>query len=217
MNEIKCPKCKQVFKVDEAGYADILKQVRDGEFTRELHERLELAEKDKESAIKLVETEVKSELQAEVSKKETELAEVRAQRDAAVSELKAEKDAEIAHLQAKVDSAETEKQTGTSTEAVNQGLKKSGTSLLSRLERQRCAEQKLLESSLKDKYETELEVKRRYDRLLQRNEGEGFLQRWLARSLEQHCEIEFNRSAGPRLSKTHYFEKDNDSSDWYEG
>lgn len=46
MNEIICPHCKKAFKVDEAGYADILKQVHDSEFEKQLHERLELAEKD---------------------------------------------------------------------------------------------------------------------------------------------------------------------------
>ncbi len=207
MNEIKCPKCKQVFKVDEAGYADILKQVRDGEFTRELHERLELAEKDKESAIKLVETEVKSELQAEVSKKETELAEVRAQRDAAVSELKAEKDAEIAHLQAKVDSAETEKKLAV-TEAVTK-VEKERDEFAGRL-KGKDAEQKLLESSLKDKYETELKSKD--DMIAYYKEMKARLStKMVGESLEQHCEIEFNRLRATAFKNAH-FEKDNDSS-----
>lgn len=51
INEIICPHCKKAFKVDEAGYADILKQVRDSEFEQQLHERLELAEKDKLTAV----------------------------------------------------------------------------------------------------------------------------------------------------------------------
>ena len=50
MNEIICPHCKKAFKIDEAGFADILKQVRNHEFEKELHDRLELLEKDKESA-----------------------------------------------------------------------------------------------------------------------------------------------------------------------
>ena len=44
MHEIICPHCGKAFKIDEAGYADILKQVRDGAFEQQLHERLELAE-----------------------------------------------------------------------------------------------------------------------------------------------------------------------------
>ena len=53
MHEIICPQCKKAFKIDEAGYADILKQVRDSEFEKQLHERLELAEKDKINAVEL--------------------------------------------------------------------------------------------------------------------------------------------------------------------
>ncbi len=55
MNEIICPNCKKAFKVDEAGFADILKQVRDHQFQEELENRLNLAEKEKESAVKLAE------------------------------------------------------------------------------------------------------------------------------------------------------------------
>jgi hypothetical protein len=54
MNEIICPHCEKAFKIDEAGYADILKQIRNKEFDKELHEKLEAAEKDKESALSLV-------------------------------------------------------------------------------------------------------------------------------------------------------------------
>ena len=54
MHEINCPHCKKAFKIDEAGYADILKQVRDSEFDQQLNERLELAEKDKIIAVELL-------------------------------------------------------------------------------------------------------------------------------------------------------------------
>jgi hypothetical protein len=53
MNEIICPHCGKAFKIDEAGYADILKQVRDSAFEQQLHERLELAEQDKRNAVEL--------------------------------------------------------------------------------------------------------------------------------------------------------------------
>ena len=55
MNEINCPNCKRAFKVDEAGFADILKQVRDQQFEEELRKRLTLAEVEKQNAIKLAE------------------------------------------------------------------------------------------------------------------------------------------------------------------
>jgi hypothetical protein len=63
MHEIICPNCGKAFKIDEAGYADILKQVRDSEFEQQLHERLELAEQDKRNAVELAKTKVASDLQ----------------------------------------------------------------------------------------------------------------------------------------------------------
>ncbi|GAA1743542.1 hypothetical protein [Microcella frigidaquae] len=53
MHEIICPNCGKAFTIDEAGYADILKQVRDGDFEKQLHERLELAERDKKGHVPL--------------------------------------------------------------------------------------------------------------------------------------------------------------------
>ena len=62
MHEIIRPQCGKAFKVDEAGYADILKQVRDSEFEKQSHERLELAEQDRRNAVELAQTKVASEL-----------------------------------------------------------------------------------------------------------------------------------------------------------
>lgn len=62
MHEITCPHCGKAFKIDEAGYADILKQVRDSDFEKQLHERLELAEQDKRSAVELAKAKVANEL-----------------------------------------------------------------------------------------------------------------------------------------------------------
>ena len=55
MHEIICPHCSKAFKIDEAGYANILKQVRNSDFDKQLHERLELAEREKRDAIALAE------------------------------------------------------------------------------------------------------------------------------------------------------------------
>ena len=63
MHEIKCPHCSKAFKIDEAGYSDILKQVRDSDFEKQLHERLELAEKDKTNAIELAEAKIANEME----------------------------------------------------------------------------------------------------------------------------------------------------------
>lgn len=78
MNEIICPHCSKAFKIDEAGYADILKQVRDSDFDRQLHERLELAEKEKRSAVELAESKITSELQKTTAAKDSEIQELKA-------------------------------------------------------------------------------------------------------------------------------------------
>jgi len=79
LNEIICPHCQKAFKVDEAGYADILKQVHDSEFEKQLHERLELAEKDKLNSIALAKQEISNEMQKAAADKETEIQALKAQ------------------------------------------------------------------------------------------------------------------------------------------
>ena len=88
MNEIICPHCKKAFKIDEAGYADILKQVRDTEFEQQLNERLKLAEKDKITAIELAKEKTTSEMQKAVAVKDTELQEMKAKLEASEVEQK---------------------------------------------------------------------------------------------------------------------------------
>ena len=82
MNEIICPHCGKAFKIDEAEYADILKQVRDSDFEQQLHERLELAEKDKLNAVQLAKNEVGSEMQKAAAAKNAEIQELNAKLDA---------------------------------------------------------------------------------------------------------------------------------------
>jgi len=109
MNEIKCPHCKKAFKIDEAGFADIVKQVHDQEFSRELHERLEMAERDKESAVQLAKEKIKNELQVNIAKRDSELVELRSQNETLLTKLASEKDFEIAKLQSKLEVAEKDK------------------------------------------------------------------------------------------------------------
>lgn len=213
MNEIICPHCKKAFKIDEAGFADILKQVRNREFDKELHDRLELLEKEKESAVKLAEANTKNALQSEVAKKDTEFAELKAQKDALVNELKAEKDAEIARLQAQVKSAETEKKLAV-TEAVAK-VEKERDKLSGELTNKNT-EKQLLETSLKEKFATELKTK---DDLLRYKDEEiarykdmklRLSTKMIGETLEQHCETEFNKLRATGFQNA-YFEKDNDS------
>lgn len=79
MNQIKCPKCTEVFKVDETGYADIIKQVRDSSFKEEVDIRLAHAATEKDNAIKLTEANTRSLLQKEIAEKDRELTELKAQ------------------------------------------------------------------------------------------------------------------------------------------
>lgn len=82
MHDIICPHCKKAFKIDEAGYAEILKQVRDKDFEQQLHERLEFAEKDKTNAVELATTKVTSELERAAATKDAEIKELMAKLDA---------------------------------------------------------------------------------------------------------------------------------------
>lgn len=82
MHEIICPHCKKAFKIDEAGYADILKQVRDNEFEQQLQERLELAEQDKQNAVELATTKVTSALEKAAAAKDAEIQDLKARLDA---------------------------------------------------------------------------------------------------------------------------------------
>ncbi len=230
MNEVVCPHCKKAFKVDEAGFADILKQVRDREFEQELHERLELLERDKESAVKLAELKTKNEIQAEVAKKEAEIAELNAARqaqvarlksekDAALAQIEAEKSAEIARLQAHLEATVTEKQLAV-TEAVNK-IEKERDELIGEL-KSKDTEQQLLESSLKREFENELKTKDDIIKLkdeeieLRKDMKARLSTKMVGETLEQHCETEFNRLRATGFQNA-YFEKDNDASSGSKG
>ena len=123
MNEIKCPKCGTVFQVDESGYADIVRQVRDKEFTRQLEERQASMERERTQAVELAEQQVRSVLEKQVSERDAQLAELRAQLDSLASEHElackqaatearqelsqgiSERDAQIAELRAQLEAA----------------------------------------------------------------------------------------------------------------
>jgi hypothetical protein len=196
MNEIKCPHCAKNFKVDEAGFADILKQVRDSEFDKALHDRMELLEKDKENAVILAQEKTKSELRTEFVKLQKES-----------SEQKAEKDTEILKLQSKVASSEIEKKLALS-EAINK-LEKERDGLASDL-RNKDAEKQLSESALKEKFASELKSKD--EMIAQYKDMKAKLStKMVGETLEQHCEIEFNKLRATAFQNA-YFEKDNDAS-----
>ena len=90
MHEIICPHCSKAFEIDEAGYADILKQVRDGEFAQQLHERLELAEQDKRNAVELAQAQIASAMQKPAVTKDSEIQELKAKIDAGEVQIRAD-------------------------------------------------------------------------------------------------------------------------------
>ena len=213
MNDIICPHCKKVFKVDEAGFADILKQVRDNAFSKELHERLELAEKEKANAIKLAEANIKNVMQTDIAKKDKELAELKAEKDRNLAEQLAKKESEIAEMKSKIDKAEVEKKLSV-TEAVR-GIEKERDDLAGELKGKET-EKQLLEKSLQEKYSAQIKTK---DDIIKMKDDEIALRKdmklklstkMVGETLEQHCEIEFNKLRATAF-KNAYFEKDNDS------
>ena len=252
MHEIKCPHCGRTFNIDEAGYADIAKQVRDSEFEQQLHERLELAEKDKQRAIELAETKAAGDLQKAASAKDAEIQDLKAkleggevaqklavtealnsvekERDALSNELdqakrdkkaaadlaeaklvselqktSVTKDTEIQGLKAKLGAIEVAQKLAI-TEAVS-AVEKERDALKGGLERVEL-EKQLAETSLKDKYETQ--IKDRNDTIERLRDLKARLStKMVGETLEQHCETEFNRIRATAFPKA-YFEKDND-------
>jgi hypothetical protein len=253
MHEIICPHCKKAFKIDETGYADILKQVRDSEFEQQLHERLELAEKDKLNAVELAKSQGGSEMQRAVTAKDIEiqalkakldtgevtqklavteaLGDVKKERDNLANELEqikrdrqaageladtklakelqetaAIKDREIQVLQAKISTTELEQKVAITAavsavererDELKNGLKQAG------------LEKQLAETSLKDKYETQ--IKDRDDAIERLRDMKARLStKMVGETLEQHCETEFNRIRATAFPRA-YFEKDNDA------
>ena len=184
MNEIICPHCDKAFKVDETGYASILKQVRDSEFEKHLNERVGQIEADKAVALQLAENDSKLALEA----------------------IKASKDAEIARLTFKVRENEQSIEL-----AVMHAVKKieqerdylKNNLQTAQLERQNA------ENMLKDKYETQ--IRDRDDAIERLKDMKAKLStKMVGETLEQHCETEFNRLRSTAFQSA-FFEKDNDA------
>jgi len=213
MNEIICPHCKRVFKVDEAGFADILKQVRDHQFEEELQQRLNLAEKEKESAVKLAEANLRNSLQEDLAKKDKEIIELQAKNERDLSEQLAKKESEIAEMKSKIENAEIVKRL-TVTEAI-QKIEKERDELANNLKNKET-EKQLLEKSLNEKFSAELKTKEDIIKMkdeeiaLRKDMKLKLSTKMIGETLEQHCETEFNKLRATAFQQA-YFEKDNDS------
>jgi len=219
MNDIICPNCKKVFKVDEAGFADILKQIRDHQYEEELQARLKLAEQEKISAVQLAEATVRNSLQVDLAKKERELTELKAQKELELSQKLAQKENELLQLKAKIENVEVEKKLAVN-EAV-QKVEKERNTLANDLKTKELEKQNL-ENSLKQQFSTELQTK---DAIIKYKDEEiarvkdmklKLSTKMVGETLEQHCETEFNKLRATGFQKA-YFEKDNDSKSGSKG
>ena len=213
MNEIICPHCHKAFKVDDAGYAAILKQVRDTDFEEQIHARLELAEREKATAIELATANLRMALQGDSSQKDGEISELKEKLKAgeiaqklAVNEATSPKDTEIEQLKAKLATIEIAQKLAI-TEAVDV-VRQERDALKNSLEKA-ALEKRLAEASLKERYD--VQIKDRDDAIERLREMKARLStKMVGETLEQHCDIEFNRIRATAFPRA-YFEKDNDS------
>ena len=213
MNEIICPNCKKTFKVDEAGFAAILKQVRDHQFEEELEKRLLLAEKDKVNAVNLAEANLRNSLQAQLSKKDSELVAFKANSNLDFANKIALKESEISRMNTKVQNAEISKKLEVS-EAIKK-IEKERDELTNNLKIKET-EKQLLEKSISEKFTDKLNIK---DQTIKMKDDEisrlkdfklKLSTKMIGETLEQHCENEFNKLRATAFQNSH-FEKDNDS------
>ena len=208
MKDIICPNCNTAFKLDDAGFADIVKQVRDEQFTEELNHRLAIAEKEKSNAVMLAEANLKNTLQQELSKKEQE-----------ISALKSRKALEIEQIRAKVVQAEQEKRQAVL--EATRAIEKERDGLLNQLSNKEV-ERQLQEKSIQEQFNQKLltkeeTIKMKDDEIARLKDFKQKLStKMVGESLEQHCEVEFNKLRATGFQNV-YFEKDNDASSGSKG
>ena len=208
MRDIICPSCKTSFKLDDAGFADIVKQVRDDQFSEELNHRLAIAEKEKFNAVMLAEANLKNTLQQELSKKEQE-----------ISELKSRKELELEQIRAKVVQAEQEKRQAVL--EATRTIEKERDGLLNQLSNKEV-ERQLQEKSIQEQFNQKLltkeeTIKMKDDEIARLKDFKQKLStKMVGESLEQHCEVEFNKLRATGFQNV-YFEKDNDASSGSKG
>lgn len=213
MHEIRCPHCGKAFTVDEAGYAEILKQVRDAEFERQLHERLELAEQDKAKALELAGERAAGDLQRAEAAKDAEIQRLRAELDAgetarklAVAEARGALEKERDELRAQLESADLARKLAVS-DAVG-AVERQRDALRAELDRA-ALEKEVAERAMKERFE--IQIRDRDDQIERLRDLKARLStKMLGETLELHCENTFNRARAMAFPNA-YFEKDNDA------
>jgi hypothetical protein len=213
MNDIICPHCNKAFKVDESGFADILRQVRNNEFDKEIKERLALAEKEKAGAVQLAEANLKNSVQQELLKKDQQIIELTAKNERDLLEQLSQKDQVMSDLRAKLEQGELEKKL-----LVSESLKdiEKERDVLKNELKNKETEKELMKKSLSEEFNSALMAK---DALIKLKDEEIALRKdmkmklstkMVGETLEQHCENEFNKLRATAFQRA-YFEKDNDS------
>ena len=191
-NTVKCPSCKEVFKVDDAVYNNIVNQVRDQQFDDELKTRIDAEKRDKESALKTAELVLKNKFQVELADKQHEIEVLKAISKADLLEEVTKKDKEISDLQSKLENAETVKKLALS-EALKEVEKKNDQ--LENDLKSKDTEKELLEKSLKEKFNDKLKykdetLKLKDDEIVRLKDLKQKLStKMIGETLEQHCEI----------------------------
>lgn len=216
MNEIKCPKCKTVFQINETDYESIAKQIRDEEFKQELAEREKQYQREKEDAIKLTQVEIEKKLTEELNQKILEINELKNElkRKEEQTQNKIEKQyqeelnkksLEVSQLQSKLKLQETKEQLAIQTAITEK--EKTINDLNNQLQL-KSSEYLLKEKNLQEKYEGKLKDKEEQIAYYKDFKAKQST-KMIGESLEQHCNNEFNRLRP--LFKNAYFEKDNDA------
>jgi hypothetical protein len=213
-NNVKCPKCKEVFKVDESVYTDIVKQVRDQQFQQELATRLDAAEREKRTAVELATSKVEAALQKQLSDKDREIGALQLKSKEALMEEVSKKEVTIRQLQSQVDQSElTKKLEVSQATAVIEKQRDQLINDLKNIETQTA----LSEKSLREQFNNQLAHKmeslklkeEEIDRL--KDYKQKLSTKMIGETLEQHCENEFNKLRATAFQNAH-FEKDNDAS-----
>jgi len=211
---VKCPNCKEVFKVDDSVYTDIVKQVRDQEFETELKNRLIVAENEKTAALKLSESQLNNTFQKQLAEKNKEISALQFKSKSELVIEAAKKDAEIRDLQSKIKNADIQKTLDLS-KAIH-SVEKERDQLKNDLIL-KDSERAISENALRDQFKNKLEHKNEALNLKEeeierlKDYKQKLSTKMIGETLEQHCETEFNKLRATAFQNA-YFEKDNDAS-----
>ena len=214
MQEIKCPKCGEVFQIDEAGYAEIVKQIRNREFNDELQRQKSAMDSEKKMAVELAVSKANSQKEDEINKLKNQLAaqnnELNNMKDKSAAELKialSEKEQQITQLKSTIDAnkSKTELEIKTALQEKDSLI----ADLQNKLKLEK-SESQLRETNLKQQYDIQLKAK---------DETIAFYKDFKAKEstkqigedLEQYCLSEFNKNRAIGFQNA-YFEKDNEVS-----